>query len=186
MRGAPVSWPLVASCLARYGRTEAQCAQRWHKVLQPGLVKGLWTHEEDMLIVDGMRPESAVKDDWVAIADAIPGRVAKQCRERWVNHLDPRLNKGSWTADEDALLACARDAWGNAWKRIAALLPGRAENTVKNRWHSAARRKASPPSAEAVARAREAVARACFSHELASPEGAAAPVQQTAPLAAES
>ena len=112
--------------LARYGRTEAQCAQRWHKVLQPGLVKGLWTAEEDERIVDGMRPGSAARDDWAAIADAIPGRVAKQCRERWVNHLDPRLRKGAWSADEDALLGCARGAWGNAWKRIAALLPGRA------------------------------------------------------------
>ena len=64
--------------------------------------------------------------------------MAKQCRERWLNHLDPSLKKGGWTAEEDAILAAAQARWGNAWARVFRLLPGRSENAVKNRWNSAA------------------------------------------------
>jgi hypothetical protein len=30
---------------------------------------------------------------WAAIAQQLPGRIAKQCRERWHNHLDPGICK---------------------------------------------------------------------------------------------
>jgi hypothetical protein len=74
------------------------------------------------------------------VAARIPGRIGKQCRERWTNHLDPNLKKGGWTPEEDAVMAAAQARWGNAWTKIAELLPGRAENAVKNRWNSAFRR----------------------------------------------
>ena len=32
------------------------------------------------------------------------GRTAKQCRDRWVNHLRGGIKKGSWTADEEDLI----------------------------------------------------------------------------------
>lgn len=41
---------------------------------------------------------------WSDIAACIPGRVGKQCRERYHNHLDPNINKGPWTPEEDAIL----------------------------------------------------------------------------------
>ena len=100
---------------------------------------------------------------WMQIAERIPGRIGKQCRERWTNHLDPNLKKGGWTHEEDTILAEAQQRWGNAWTKIAKLLPGRAENAVKNRWNSAFRRKKSamfgkgPPQDEdtaTIARAR--------------------------------
>ena len=100
---------------------------------------------------------------WMQIAERIPGRIGKQCRERWTNHLDPNLKKGGWTHEEDTILAEAQQRWGNAWTKIAKLLPGRAEHAVKNRWNSAFRRKKSamfgkgPPQDEdtaTIARAR--------------------------------
>ncbi len=30
----------------------------------------------------------------------IPWRSGKQCRERWHNHLDPNINKDTWTDEE--------------------------------------------------------------------------------------
>lgn len=45
---------------------------------------------------------------WSLIADKIPGRIGKQCRERWSNHLDPSLMKGEWTKEEDIALIQAQ------------------------------------------------------------------------------
>lgn len=62
---------------------------------------------------------------WTLIAKHLNGRIGKQCRERWHNHLDPGINKSPWTEEEDRLLAHAHDQFGNQWAKIAKLLPGR-------------------------------------------------------------
>ncbi len=41
---------------------------------------------------------------WSEIAARISGRIGKQCRERWFNHLDPAIKKGGWSAEEDRIL----------------------------------------------------------------------------------
>ena len=46
---------------------------------------------------------------------------------------DPSIKKGEWSAEEDAILVAAQAEYGNKWTEIARLLPGRSENTVKNR-----------------------------------------------------
>jgi hypothetical protein len=53
--------------------------------------------------------------------------------------LDPR--KATWTVQEDRLVTECQEKWGNKWSRIAALLPGRTDNAVKNRWNSALKRR---------------------------------------------
>ncbi|KAH8060119.1 RNA polymerase II transcription regulator recruiting protein [Aureococcus anophagefferens] len=141
---------------------EKLCLAVKAKVLRAGLVKGAFTEEEDKIIIECMREGGLT---WMQIAERIPGRIGKQCRERWTNHLDPNLKKGGWTHEEDTILAEAQQRWGNAWTKIAKLLPGRAENAVKNRWNSAFRRKKSAmfgkaPAEEdtaAIARARMAM-----------------------------
>ncbi|CAM9107478.1 unnamed protein product [Discosporangium mesarthrocarpum] len=104
-----------------------------------GIVKGPWTKEEDQMVIDCIARNIT---KWSEIAERIEGRIGKQCRERWFNHLDPSLKKSSWSPEEDAILVEAQARYGNSWTKIAKLLPGRSENTVKNRWNSAARRKA--------------------------------------------
>lgn len=74
---------------------------------------------------------------WSTIAEKIHGRIGKQCRERWANHLDPALKGGDWSDAEDNELVAAQAELGNAWTKISARLPGRSENAVKNRWNSA-------------------------------------------------
>jgi len=134
----PQNWKLIATEYLNDQRSDVQCLHRWQKVLQPGLVKGPWTKEEDQIIIDCI--EAGITK-WSEIAERIPGRIGKQCRERWFNHLDPSLKKGGWTEEEDAVLVEAQAKWGNSWTKIAKLLPGRSENAVKNRWNSATRRR---------------------------------------------
>lgn len=131
------NWKAVAEMVG-LERTNIQCKHRWQKVLDPNLVKGPWSPEEDHEIV-GLVTEHGAKR-WSFIAKHLHGRTGKQCRERWVNQLDPTIKKDPWSAEEDSILQDAHQRLGNKWAEIAKLLVGRSENAVKNRWHGSLRR----------------------------------------------
>lgn len=130
-RSGERNWKAIADQVP--GRNHTQCLQRWTKVLKPGLIKGHWTPEEDLKLRDLV---AEGKKNWGQVASLIPGRTSKQCRERWCNHLDPNINKGSYTEDEDRIIMEMQAKLGNRWSIIAQQLKGRTEDAVKIRWKS--------------------------------------------------
>jgi hypothetical protein len=129
-------WRDIASKVR--GRTPIQCLHRWNKVLKPGLVKGNWTCEEDQMLRNWVGKHGPTK--WAKCASMIVGRSGKQCRERWMNSLNPDVKKGDWSPEEDSLIFRLYNQLGPRWSEISKSVIGRTENSVKNRFYSTVRR----------------------------------------------
>ena len=96
-----------------------------------------WAPEEDAILRRSVAQYGARQ--WTLAAAALPGRSAKQCRERWVGALDPSIIQAPFTEVEDELVLTAYLLLGSRWAEMAKMLTGRTDNAVKNRANSGLR-----------------------------------------------
>ena len=130
------NWKKISQNLIN--KTPVQCLHRWTKILKPGLTKGPWSIEEDRKLLEWVRMEGPTQ--WSKCAKYISGRSGKQCRERWFNTLHPEVKKGGWDPKEDYIIFESFSKFGSKWSKMAKELPGRTENSIKNRFYSTLRR----------------------------------------------
>ncbi|KAI3782974.1 hypothetical protein L2E82_13035 [Cichorium intybus] len=109
-----------------------------------GLKRGPWTREEDQILVNYIKMYG--HGNWRALPK-LAGllRCGKSCRLRWTNYLNPDIKRGNFTREEEQAIIQFHAALGNRWSAIAAQLPGRTDNEIKNVWHTHLKKRVHEP-----------------------------------------
>ncbi|XP_074560972.1 uncharacterized protein LOC141817204 [Curcuma longa] len=104
------------------------------------LRKGLWSPEEDEKLIEHITKYG--HGCWSSVPKlAGLQRCGKSCRLRWINYLRPDLKRGTFSQQEEDLIVQLHAVLGNRWSKIAAHLPGRTDNEIKNLWNSCIKKK---------------------------------------------
>nr|GFA80026.1 protein ODORANT1-like [Tanacetum cinerariifolium] len=105
-----------------------------------GVKKGPWTAEEDNKLINFILTNGQCC--WRAVPKlAGLRRCGKSCRLRWTNYLRPDLKRGLLNESEEQLVIDLHARLGNRWSKIAARLPGRTDNEIKNHWNTHIKKK---------------------------------------------
>ncbi|XP_043688314.1 transcription factor MYB102-like [Telopea speciosissima] len=105
-----------------------------------GLKKGPWTPEEDQKLIDYIQKHG--HGSWRTLPkNAGLQRCGKSCRLRWTNYLRPDIKRGRFSFEEEETIIQLHSILGNKWSAIAARLPGRTDNEIKNYWNTHIRKR---------------------------------------------
>ncbi|KAG4135480.1 hypothetical protein ERO13_D08G217400v2 [Gossypium hirsutum] len=103
--------------------------------------KGPWSPEEDSKLKDYIE-KYGTGGNWIALPHkAGLKRCGKSCRLRWLNYLRPNIKHGEFSEEEDMVICNLFATIGSRWSVIAAQLPGRTDNDIKNYWNTKLKKK---------------------------------------------
>ncbi|CAD8179026.1 unnamed protein product [Paramecium octaurelia] len=135
-------WEEVEQLISR--RTVDQCKIKWNDLLKLSLQQIPWTQDQDEYLIQliNQSKDQGMQNKWCIIANLLNAqfkespRTGKQCRERWNNHLNPDINRHSWSLEEDIELLELVKKKQRKWALISKILKSkRSENAVKNRYN---------------------------------------------------
>ncbi|KAL7622059.1 hypothetical protein AAE478_007560 [Parahypoxylon ruwenzoriense] len=129
-QGSIKDWHRIAAKLP--GRTNKDCRKRWVNKVCGSLKKGTWSDDEDERLLTAVDKHG---QKWTLVANEVGFRSPDQCAKRWQSKLDPNLEHGAWTTEEDELLLSLVQEIGREWKTMQEQsFPRRSTNELKNRY----------------------------------------------------
>lgn len=124
------NWNVISSHFPT--KNYLQCFSRYRRI-KPGMKRGPWNKEEDQFIFSRIQEYGK---NWAKISKEMGTRNSKQIRDRYINVLDPYVNKRMFTPDEDNTILDLFNKYGAKWARIASHFTFRTADMVKNRFYS--------------------------------------------------
>uniref|UniRef100_A0A915D7W7 snRNA-activating protein complex subunit 4 n=1 Tax=Ditylenchus dipsaci TaxID=166011 RepID=A0A915D7W7_9BILA len=125
-----INWQKIMSHFPN--KTKYQCMGRYKRSVNEKLGRGRWTLEEDLQLcfaIDKYGPQR-----WEQVAEYVRTRSSLQCRERWINVLDPKRRNNPWIWEEHLRLFFGLKVFGRRnFSKVALMLPGRNSADVKTR-----------------------------------------------------
>lgn len=129
------NWKEIASNFVN--KNPLQCFSRFKRI-KPGIKKGTWKKDEDMKILELVNKYGK---SWSKLSKEIKTRNGKQIRDRYLNVLDPSINKGKFTSEDDLFLMTLYNTHGPKWAFISTFFENRTADMIKNRFHSSIKKR---------------------------------------------